>query len=510
MRGARAQIASIPAPVGGWDAFSPLDGMPPQNAVRLDNFFPETARIKLRRGHAVHATEVASSTAAVETLMEYSGLSGNKLFAIASTAVYEVTTSGTASSSLTGLSNARWQHTVFTPSGGTPTLIMCNGADAPRQYAGATWSTCNISVSAGSTGELIHVTSHANRLWWVRKDSMDAFYSADAGALSGQMTQLNFGPNYSRGGYLVAIGSWSRDGGDGPDDLLAAITSNGEVAVYSGTDPSSSTDWAKIGVFTIGRPIGRRPLINFGGDLVVITESGFESLNTILPSAQINAREQALSGRIAKAVNDAARDAVTFFGWSAVFYPKGTQLIFNIPVKEGKTWHQYAMNTITGAWCRYVGMNAACWATLGNDLYFGGKDGKVYRADTGTSDNGTAIRGDVRTAFNRFGDPRKKKFNVIRPQITSDGSPDVAVGLNVDFADRSPASIPTAASGAGATWDAAVWDDAEWAGGEQIVTPWLNVQGIGHTASFALRVEVTDIEVGLNAVDIVYEPGEFI
>ncbi|WP_230681797.1 hypothetical protein, partial [Streptococcus pneumoniae] len=41
---------AIPAPVGGWDAQSPLANMPPENAVILDNFIPRAGYVELRRG----------------------------------------------------------------------------------------------------------------------------------------------------------------------------------------------------------------------------------------------------------------------------------------------------------------------------------------------------------------------------------------------------------------------------------------------------------------------------
>ena len=53
--GNRRQVSngvSIPAPVGGWDAQSPLAAMPPQNAVILDNFIPRAGYVELRRGYA--------------------------------------------------------------------------------------------------------------------------------------------------------------------------------------------------------------------------------------------------------------------------------------------------------------------------------------------------------------------------------------------------------------------------------------------------------------------------
>ncbi len=42
---------AVPAPVGGWDAQSPLANMPPENAVILDNFIPRAGYVELRKGY---------------------------------------------------------------------------------------------------------------------------------------------------------------------------------------------------------------------------------------------------------------------------------------------------------------------------------------------------------------------------------------------------------------------------------------------------------------------------
>jgi hypothetical protein len=58
----------------------------------------------------------------------------------------------------------------------------------------------------------------------------------------------------------MAIASWTRDGGSGMDDVLAIITSNGEVLIYSGTDPEGSRRrGAKVGLFSI--PKSDRPAL---------------------------------------------------------------------------------------------------------------------------------------------------------------------------------------------------------------------------------------------------------
>ena len=99
-----SQPVSLPAPTGGWNARDSLTGMSPLDAVTLTNWYPATTECVLRNGYTKYATGI---TGQVETIMAYSGAATDKLFAIAGTVVYDVTAGGTATSVVTGLSNAR-------------------------------------------------------------------------------------------------------------------------------------------------------------------------------------------------------------------------------------------------------------------------------------------------------------------------------------------------------------------------------------------------------------------
>ena len=70
---------TIPAPIGGWNRRDALDVMPPQDAVTLDNWFPGTGKVAVRRGYTQHATGLGSSN--VDTIAEYSKGTTKKLLA---------------------------------------------------------------------------------------------------------------------------------------------------------------------------------------------------------------------------------------------------------------------------------------------------------------------------------------------------------------------------------------------------------------------------------------------
>ena len=52
-------VASLPAPVGGWNARDALANMAPTDAVTLDNLFPGVSSVMLRGGYIRHATGIS-------------------------------------------------------------------------------------------------------------------------------------------------------------------------------------------------------------------------------------------------------------------------------------------------------------------------------------------------------------------------------------------------------------------------------------------------------------------
>ena len=83
------------------------------------------------------------------------------------------------------------------------------------------------------------------------------------------------GPLFKRGGYLQSLATWTVDDGDGSNDLLVAFGSEGDVAVYGGTDVDTADAWTLQGVYYAGAPIaGHRFHCKVNGDLKFLTDEG--------------------------------------------------------------------------------------------------------------------------------------------------------------------------------------------------------------------------------------------
>lgn len=484
---------SFPAAVGGLNRRYAKTEMPITDANILTNVIPYPTFCAVRRGYEEHATGI---TGQVETLMEWAGPTSRKLFAAADTVIYDVTSAGAASSSLTSLTNARWQWVNFATSGGS-FLVIANGADSVRNYDGSSWTTP--AITGVTSADLIYVTQWKSRLWFVEKNSKNAWY-LPVSSIAGAATKLDLGPQFKRGGYLVAIGTVSYDSGTGPDDLIAFLSDQGEVAIYQGTDPSSATTFSIVNRFIIGSPIGRRALIQVGGDLAVISVDGIVSMIAMSNKDRSASSQAAITDKIQDLFNDYARAYRGNFGWQGQIYPLGSYVLFNIPISATQ-YNQLVMNTETGSWCLFEGMNGSCWGLLSDDIYFGG-DGIVYKADTGFQDDGGIISFDYQGAFNNFSQKsRKKHFQMIRSLMQTNGSPTILQTMNVDFSDVEPTGTLSPTAPPSSTWDSGLWDTALW-GGTNSFYQWANVGQIGVWGTPRLKGALNGISLQLNSFEI--------
>lgn len=509
---ARRQTArgfSIPAPVGGLNARDPLTAMKPGDALILDNVFPEANYVALRRGYSSHATGVGASE--VSTLFTYHAKDGSeKLFAAANLNIYDVTSAGVASSVYsTSITENRWQYINFSTT--TRLFILAfNGADTPLKYdTTSSWTTLSITGSISSSANIINACGHKERVWLVERNTMNAWYLASQ-AISGAATKLPLQGVFNEGGSLVACGTLSMDAGAGIDDYLCFVTTNGEVAIYEGTNPAS--DFRLKGVWRINEPLGYRCLGRIGGDLIILTTGGVISLTKVLNLDRAQVERAAITAKIQDKFNADARNYRNNSGWQALIYPKGRYAVFNVPVVEGATQRQWIQNTITGGWCSFSGMNANCWALLDEHLYFGGNAGVVYKADTGYQDAGGVINWELKTAFSYFGSTgRSKFFKMIRPLILASGVPDIEIGINVDFDNAQPTGTLAAGSSTIGIWGpGSSWGTSVWGGTGLQIQSWNTVGKIGYAGAVRMKGQSNGIAVQVNGFDVIAEPGGLI
>lgn len=506
-RNAVARPSIVTAPTKGWSANSLPVEAEDGTAIILENWFPEATSIRPRKGHTEHVTGVASS---VETLMSYVSGSTQKLFAAGDGEIYDVTSAGALGAAVqTGLNSTKFSYVNFATAAGQY-LYMVNGADPARHYNGSSW--VEPVITGASSSDFTVVMSHKSRLWFVKKNSTTIYY-LPADSIAGAVTAFEVGSQFRKGGRIVGLATWSVDSGDGMDDLLAIWSSEGEVLVYSGTNPSS--DYAIVGRYTSGRPIGDRPFFPIGGDLAMLSEDGILALSSVMRFDRLTSREKSLSAKVVDEYLKVVRDYSSNFGWQIVTLPRASMALVNIPGPgDAGASIQFAYNVSTKAWAKFTGLNALCWELFQGDIYFGTASGGVYKAETGGTDNGTAITARCLPAFSHLGAPgRTKHVKLVQPMLSTDLS-DYTFGVSTVVNFKDPGVLGTGSPAAEGifTWDSSVWDGPDTWGGDAVWDSWESANAIGYVVSpySEARIDADnspEFEFSLIGWNVLHEPG---
>lgn len=472
----------VPFPWRGLNARDRLEVVGNEYAQIIDNLNIVNGQGEVRNGFDRWAL-CSDTTADVKALLQYNGAGADKLFACCGGKIENVTSGNPASSDLSGLTSDEWMQTMYSTTSGTY-MIIANGSDDVRHYNGTTWTAPVITGVTSS--DLDCPFAHKGRLWFVESGTTSVWYLA-ANAIAGAATEFPIGALLQRGGSVLAINSWSSDSGQGLDDRIVFITTEGEVVIYAGVDPS--TDYELVGIFQTARPVGKNCFTRFSGELTIYTTQGPKSLAEIVAGTQ--SKPDSFGDIVRPDFEDSWRTDSAQYGWQAFTDPNTGWLFFNVPwASEGEVSRQYIYQS--GAWVRHIHQPAYCWGASENVLYFGGANGAVYKAYTGQADanyDGTDkdIVTEVVWGWSQFGVPTRKRFVGARIALVVDVETTPAVEMMTNYSLSTPVTQPTIGEILGATWDEAVWDRTAWADGYYTFTPFIGLFRIGEVGALRIR-----------------------
>lgn len=503
-----ANIAHFGAPTGGWNSYDNITAMQPTDAVRLDNLFPETTYVRLRRGSTLYGQVGGIGTTPVRSLMTYSSATTQKLLAAVGGTIADMSAGGSGTSVAGGFTSDVWQYTNFSTPGGQ-FLVAVNGTAKQWTYDGTTWGAAVNTLGTGvpDNNQFAMVVAFQQRLFFCAPNSLYLYY-LPVTVLQGELHAIDLGAFLPLGGAIADIGTWTRDNGfGGMDDLLVIVTTRGEALVYQGINPDDAAAWSMTGRFVIGEPVaGHRALVRLGPDMMLICQDGFQAMAKYLSLGESQALTTAISSKIGNAVSQAVKANKGGAGWEAILYPANNSMIVNVP-QAGGGFQQYAVNTITGAWCRFIGLEAWCWTLFEDHLYFGGENGTVVQADSGSTDQGAPIQFDMVTSFQVPGNVAQiKRATMCRPFIIANGYSQPKMDVNVDYnvaaVSSQLLSVTTATQ-----WDQFDWDQANWAAQDIVQNQWYSVDGLGTAFAVHMSGQAETLSLKVLALDLTYETG---
>lgn len=406
--------------------------------------------------------------------------------------VGETVTGGTSGASATILAIIQTSATAGVLRVGTITSGPFQDNEALTSAGGA--ATANGASAAGSaivltgvnSSALSHVWNFKERLFFIEKDTMSAWY-LPVKSIGGALTEIPLGSVFRKGGSLLFGATWSVDSGSGLDDVCLFLTTNGEIAVYQGTDPASASTWALTGVYEISPPLNKHSSFKAGGDVAILTKDGIIPVSEALRKDRAALQAVAITFPIEDAWKEAVANATTAFPVSATLWQSQAMLLVGVP---GASNVAYVANARTGAWCRFTGWDVRCSAVSADVLYFATNAGLVLKADNGGSDNGVAYTGIYVPKFTEAGAPGLKIVNHAGATIKTSGTPDFKmVGLSNYEVPTISAPTPIVTD-EGDVWGTGVWGTFIWggSGSASYYTRWKTVRASGYSVSHALLV----------------------
>jgi hypothetical protein len=544
----RSQTAAFAAPTAGWinnrNLAQPDQGG--QGAEILDNFFPTATGAILRRGSKTYA-QLGEGLLPVTSMFKYVVGNNRRLFAANETTVYDITAVTQAYNYSIGIETGdllateegdnlgvnstegleviqdtlggAWSTVQFTTTGGTY-LIGVNGASVGFIYDGTDFVPLEgeepgITFPVGTdltTADLSYVWAYKSRLWFVQKESLVAWY-LDVDQIGGELSPFYLGSEFGRGGSLLLGQTWSLEGGaeGGLSEQVIFLSTEGEVAVYQGSNPELATDWRKVGVYRIGAPLGSKGLIRAGGDLVIATNIGFIPLSKAIQVDLAALAPAAVSYPIEVAWNEAVQ--LRGSGWACVLWPEQQMVVVSPPTSNSTSPIVFVANARTGAWSKFTNWNATCMETFNGRLLFGSIEGRIIDAMVGGTDDGVLYSGAYMPLFSDVGAPDAIKIaRQARATLRSGSMLREKLDCRFDFDRSLPPPPDVGAIPVGNEWDNAIWNQSIWNAERSAVISnnRHSVAGQGYRIAPTLQVtsgSLVPLDAEIVSVEVTYETG---
>lgn len=538
------QAYTYPGPTLGLMAVNNLAVAVPGSALVLDNFFPTATGAVMRRGKRLYAT-LGAGDMPTESLFSYVLGNQHELFGATDTTIYNLTTVlepaniilgtenddsigtetddeiGVSSTEglevLTGQTGGNWVVPQFATAGGT-FLIGVNGADPAFLYDGTTFTTTTITFPVDvtlTTADLSYAWIYKNRLWFLQKDSLNAWY-LPVDQIGGELTLFPLGGVLGKGGSLTFGATWSQDVGDGLNALCAFISSEGEAAVYQGSNPSEAADWGIVGVYQTGKPMGPKAHIQIGGDIAMASDIAFVPLSEALRREYSQLGGNSLSAPI-EALWPVEVDARRAEPWHCALWTAKQMVLVGLPTVGSTAPSMLVMNSRTGKWARFTNWGSTCMHVFNDRLFIGDTMGRVFEGNVTGLDDGVPYTATYLPSFDQLDAPGYKTVSMVRAVLRGPYTVREQMSTHTDYNVKALA-VPAASqvSAPGAWGDpGTVWGQFDWGNTSEkkVQQHWRNQFGTGEVVSIGVQVTsgaIVPLDVEVIRTDVLFTVGDVV
>jgi hypothetical protein len=487
--------------------------------VHLDNIIPGEYGCRIRKGSKEFATNIPGTQSGpgvgerghVRTLLYYNdNVSQNSggtdfFFAVSDEGIYDITAGGSgpwlpALAWPTIGGNAGWcSFANYTNDNGDHWLLLvCDEVNGYYVFDGTSWAQGSFSGPgpAPDPADVVHVCEWQGRFFFTERDTTKAWYT-DPGTILGDVTEIEFGNRFIKGGHLVMLGNWTVDDSAGLDDKLVALSSSGDLLVFSGLI-SDANEFRMEGRWYIGKvPEGRRAMSNWGGDMILLSSLGATKLTALMTGVTTINDEAYITKNVQRYLREFMDTRVDIYGWEMELDPSDNLAIITVPVDTRPV--QFVLNTTTNAWCMFRDLDMLTLNKSNDGLFYGDRAGRVMQY-TGVLDNlplsggvntGGPITFSLLTQYSTLGDPGTwKRMHFIRPNWLADAIPTFNVEARYDYDITEVLESPPYINIPLALWDSALWDESTWPSRASQYIRTVGARGMGRAVAVAMKGEV--------------------
>lgn len=462
---------TIVAPVGGLSdrefAVGPQNA---PNALVLSNFWPTERGLEVRKGY-VNAGYSGNVGDPVTAVVPYSNGAKTELFLLhASGSLQRVPVDVTGGVGVaTGLpnhfTNPDISYALVRNAGGV-VLILVNGVDSLLYYDGVTLErvpSLEYEDVLGNTHQLdtrnlSHVWLYGNRVFYVQKNSTDAWYHG-IGETRGRVSLFPLSGVFDQGGGLLSGFPWAVDAGNNLVNRCVFVSDCGEYAVYNG-DPA--VDFALDGVYTTGILRDKTSYYAIGGDVRLMVENGVKSFVAVVQT-ESGVETRAIDANVLPIMRRAFGDTPTQ-KFEATYH---RELDMGVYASLGPEPRIFVYNERTRAWATIDGWDTRSIVSVNGHLFMGLGDGSLARAWEGGMDGDSDYTAIARLPHHPLGSIAHKKTVTGLQGVWISGT-EICPGYRPVVSAATPLigeddlGVCGVDELAGCNWDACTWDSDFW------------------------------------------------
>lgn len=290
------------------------DQIPAGFATVLDNFSPFTDRISQKSKETLVQT-VGTAFYTYTALHNFIDGTGAPILVVGvENKLYEVSLSGgistiqTFTSPTCGWFMTTWRKRLFiirfpvTEISGAEDSIV---PESFHRWDGTTLSNALTGYTCDGSSSYLpsFMCPHKGALYLlVQKDGEIELRYSGPNQITGALEKFDVSGILQKGGFPLALGSLSRMSSSGDVSQFVVISSEGEVLVYNGLNPST-TDWILVRRLTIPKPLHLmrycKGVISANEDVYVLTRAGVISINAML-NGSLNGKISPIASEISR------------------------------------------------------------------------------------------------------------------------------------------------------------------------------------------------------------------